>query len=237
MEPPVHASSPLPHIGDLAFSAEDFPALYRRLTMLNFPLPVADILELRSALNIATDCQHERGADRARAARFAEIYRTQLSDLGVSQVKHVERLTCLLALLDELHSTHRRAARTTERQLRGAFNDNSHALRYSLRLAGVMGTGLLLSIGFLGAHSAVWVMRTLSVGTGYLSLDAFYSVTLLLRQRRTLATQLQQHSANSIETVVWPTLLRNLALVLGYSRGDSAQTAFVLDDAQDVRSA
>ena len=230
-------TSNLPHIGDLEFSPEDFPALYRRLTILEFPLPVADILELRSALNIAIDGHHEQRADSARPIRLAEIYRDDLSRLGVTQPKHVERLTCLLGLLDELHTIHRQAARTSERVLHQALRDNAQARQYSLRLGLIMGAGLLLVLALIGHGDIAWGTKTLAAITGYLSLDAFYAIGLLLRQRQSLRARLRQQTGTSIETIRWPTLIRNLALILGYARGDRAETAFLLDDSQDLRSA
>lgn len=227
-----------PHTGDLEFSPANFPVLYGKLAALDFPLPVAEILELRGVLNDAMDLRTENEAGLGRRRRLVALYHDQMVQMGVQQPKHRERLASLLGVLDELHTLHRRNTRETRRALEAEMDANHDARRCSVRIGLFMGIlwTLVAALWWRDGSAGLLLKATWAAAT-YLSLDSFYSLALLNRQSRALTGMLRGQTLEEGDEVQWPLLVRNLALILGYARGQSAELAFTLDESEGARSA
>lgn len=209
-------------------SPANFPDFYRRLVGLRFPLEVADILELRYSLNHAVDHRLDPTASRD-YVHFCSLHRPQMVALGISQEHHAERLFKILAMLRELHLAHSIESRDTEAKLRAALARNDKASAQSRGYGKIaLGVALIAVSLWAALINPGWFIRILTVATAYLSADYFYSLTILRRERNILGGQLQTLLNRRVHALNWPTVVRNLALILGYAQISGVE-AFVVE--------
>lgn len=215
-------------------SPGNFPDFYRRMVGLRFPLEVADILELRDSLNQAVDHRLEPTASRD-YIHFCSLHRPQIAALGINKDHHAQRLFKLLAMLRELHLAHSIESRDAEAKLRAALARNEKASTQSRGYAKVaLGVALIAASLWVALIDPGWFVRIVTVAAGYLSADYFYSLTILQRERNILGGQLRTLLDRRVHALNWPTVVRNLALILGYARISGVQAFVVEGDAVEA---
>lgn len=234
----VHDPAPFASGADGAAKAlpspANFPEFYRRLVGLRFPLDVADILELRYSLNHAVDHRLEPTASRD-YVHFCSLHRPQIAALGINKDHHVQRLFKLLAMLRELHLAHSIESRDAEAKLRAALARNEKASAQSRGYAKVaLGVALIAASLWLALINPGWFVRIVTVAAAYLSADYFYSLTILRRERNILGGQLQTLLNRRVHALNWPTVVRNLALILGYAKISGVEAFVVEGDPADA---
>ncbi len=195
----------------------EFHAFYTRFMGLRFPMPVAEVLEWRYAIN--------HGVDRYREPPPTPDYRefrAQLSQaidsFSIHNVHHRERLLKILAMLRELHYTHSLQSRTDEERLRARMRDNREARRRSAHYGlYALLVAILSSILWL-ATSPGWPVATLALLAAWLSLDYFHSLPVLDREHAQLNRELNEVLRKRVSTIEWKSLIHKLALVLGFKQ-------------------
>lgn len=205
-----------------------FSDFYKKLVTLRFPLEVAEILELRYMFNSAVDHMVEPQLTRD-FRDFCEQRRRDIEALRIDKAHHISRLTKLLAALRQFHLAHTIDSRDTEAYLRKALANNARAATLSLRYGKWTLGATLVAIGLWAAliHPGWWVQLATFV-LGYLSADYFYSLSTLKRERSALSAQLQDVLNRRVSALQWPTLTKNVALILGYAKISGVE-AFVLE--------
>jgi hypothetical protein len=209
------ASQLFPH-GRL--DAASFAAFYQCLMQLNFPLPVAEVLELRDLLNHSADaCPVPEPTPDYRALR--ERFLTELDALEINRPHHRERLLRVLALLRTLHYEHALASRDAEVRLRLALAAGSEQQLRSRR-------GARLALALMLSGTLVWSALdepglAVQAGTalaGALALAGYRTVPLLEREHQRLRRELQRVLRERVPAVDWKRLIERLALILGFRR-------------------
>lgn len=213
----------------LPASPDEFGSFYRKLSALRFPLDVAEILELRYVFNHAIDQAGEPSAT-PDYRHFRDQRLIELERLGVDQPHHVERLLKLLTVVRELHLRHSLHSRDTELSLRKAAIANHAATEQSRRYGKytLFGLALVASFWLVLYQPAWWVYVGIAIGS-YFSLDYFYSLSILKRERGVLAQRLEALLGRRVAALNWAAVVKNTALVLGYARLRGIE-AFVLHD-------
>lgn len=213
-DPSVHLSG---HLVDLKGAPERFSPFYRKLIELRFPLAVAEILELRSLFNEALDGYED--FTQADPQVFLEMHRQEFEALGIDKTTHKDRLARLIAVMRELHLLHSNNSSENEQRLHEALEQNLRAQRRSVRYGWFCLTVAIL-IGLLWAVAAPHsvVLKTLGVLMCYLFCDYFYGLSILRQEQNVLSRQLSEVVSGRIARPNWRTLIRHLAVVLGYAR-------------------
>lgn len=223
------------NLGKLNSSPENFSPFYRKLAQLRFPLPVADVLELRYLFNHAIDQMPE--PERTRDFHhFREARQAEMEAVGIDTGRHGQRLLKLLAVLRQLHLVHIIESRDAEAQLRRALEGNEKAARASVRYGKVSLVAALVAGTFWWLADVHWWTTALAVGLGYLSADYFYSLSILKRERSLLQERLDEVLAKRVSGLHWPLLIRNIALILGYARIDGVEAFEMHGEADDARA-
>ncbi|MHB1950613.1 MAG: hypothetical protein ACYCQK_03985 [Acidiferrobacteraceae bacterium] len=219
---------------DLRSSHETFSQLYRHLLELRFPLDVAEILELRSLLNQLIDQEKDVQED---PALVMELHRIEFDALGIAQPAHKDRLARLMVALRSWHVRHRNASRAQENRLRKALADNHRARKRSIQY----GKACLVPALALFALSAVagwhaWLIKGVALLLGYLFCDHFHSLVALGKQHRQLDGKLAQLVAARVPSLNANSLLRQVALILGYGRVKGVEPFMLEDQAERLRA-
>ncbi|MFQ5995092.1 MAG: hypothetical protein ACE5K1_08340 [Acidiferrobacterales bacterium] len=206
-------------LGDLEVTAQDFPSFYNSLLGLRFPIDVSEVLELRFVLNHAADLFNERRKDDAADYRFREALEAAINSFGVKNRHHRERLTRILTMIRDLHTTHIVESRVTELRLRSALAENRKARAQTVRqgLYSLIAT-IFAALTWIGLSEPGWIIKLLTLGLAYMAWESFHSLPSLDRQPETLKPVLAEVMRRRIESVNWKRLIHKLSLVLGYKQ-------------------
>jgi hypothetical protein len=197
-------------------TVDTFPAFYTKLVSLQFPLAVSDVIEIRGVINQAADDFIEPVPTKGQL-RFVQAIRSAIGELGIDTPHHAERLIHVLVMLRCLRYAHHAIARQARRRLSRCQQENLAAKRVSIKY----GVGTLVATAasamvWLGIDDVAWPVKVGTVLFGYLCFDYFYSLSSLTQDYRHLGQQLEALEQERVRVFDWKTLVKHVALVLGY---------------------
>lgn len=224
-------------VSKLQTTPEAFASFYRRLVDLQFPLDVAEVLELRYQFNHAIDHAPEQVAS-ADFNHFRATHLKEVESLGLDSHRHSDRLVRLLAWVRELHLQHSIDSRNQENYLRRALGNNAKARERSRRYANIAGVATLaLTAAWWIIPNPAWWAHAIVLAGLYFSGDYFYSLSILKREQVLLGKRLEQVLARRVRALDWRRLTRNIAIVLGYARPRGVQAFTLQGDVEDAHLA
>ena len=210
-------------------TVDTFPAFYTKLVSLQFPLAVSDVIEIRGVINQAAD-DFIKPAPTAGQRRYVQGVRSVIRELGIDAPHHIERLTHVLVMLRCLRYAHHAIARQSRRQLSRRQLDNRVARRVSIKYGiGTLAATAASAMVWLGIEDVAWPVKAGAALLAYLCVDYFYSLSALAQDYRHLAQQLAALEQERVRTFDWKTLVKHVAMVLGYTRHQAFE-AFVVTD-------
>lgn len=219
-------------IDDLArhqLNVDSFAQNYRQIMGLRFPVEVADVLEIRASLNQAIDELEPRPVTGG-IQQFNEAVYEAISQFGLKDERHINRLTKLMRIFRELHYTHNSRSHKHERSLRDQIRNNEEVKSRSIGYG--LFTFFLVIIGLLTwmiAGNALWFIK-LGIGLlAYMSFDYFMSLKTLKLEHEILNKELNMLLRNRVQTIDWKSLLQKTAMVLGF-KNDSGVDVFLLNE-------
>ncbi|HUW98459.1 MAG TPA: hypothetical protein VMV40_06405 [Acidiferrobacter sp.] len=215
-------SNPKPALSDylarLPSSPELFPFFYRGLISLHFPIDVAEILELRYLSHHIIDHAENDGQGHE-FGEFAAARGVDMDSIHIRKAGHRERLSQLLFLIREYHLAHVASSSADELRLQAAINENQFAQHQSKRYGKTASVLLMVAaLGLILSNPPVALAEGLMLVLSYLSLDYFYSLSLLKREERILGVELHEALRRRVRTVNWKSVVRQTAVILGYAR-------------------
>jgi hypothetical protein len=210
-----------PESDDLAaqrLTADSFSGFYRKLIELRFPLDVAEVIDLRDIINQALDGFVEPVVSTRGNRRFVAAVRSEMQVLGVDRADYQAKLTRILVMLRCFQQAHN----ATSRQAGHTLRRRQQAIRKARKLSVKYGIVLLIAaiigvVACFAIEDAGWPIRAATVLLAYLSLDHFYSLTVLAQDCRRLAHALEQLRSEQVRHFEWRTLVKHVALILGYT--------------------
>ncbi len=210
--PPKHGE-----FSTLTLDVASLPAFHRALLTLRFPLLVEQVLDLRSAINLAVDSYIEQPLTRDHR-EFRDRLERVIEKAGIDS-RHRERLLKLTAMLRDLYYEHSRQSRDREQRLRDKLDENAFAQRQSRRIGVLWLLGSLTSglIWIAQAEAGLFV-KLLTAGFAYLAFDYFHSLPSLARRHEELRKDLNDLLRARVDSVDWSVTVHRLALVLGYKK-------------------
>lgn len=193
---------------------------------LRFPLDVAEIIDLRDVIKHASD-DFAAHPHKRQSRRFGAVASAQIEALGVRATHHREKLLQILIMLRDLHHAHRLRSRETEHSLRRRCAANREARKVSIKY-GVLALGAtaVAVATWAGLGDVSWPVKTVTVLLAYVSLDCFYSLSLLNRYYGRLGQELDIVHRQRVRSFKWRALAYKIALILGYLH-PAAISAFV----------
>lgn len=222
-----------PTTDDLArqqLTVDTFVQNYRYITGLRFPVEVADVLEIRASLNQAIDDRQPKQLSSG-LQQFNEAVYEAISQFGLKDDRHINRLTKLMSVFRELHHLHTTRSRKHERSLRNQIKTNEEARTRSIGYG--LFTFFLVIIGLLSwmiAGNALWFIK---IGIGllaYMSFDYFMSLKTLKLEHDILNTELNMLLRQRVNSIDWKSLLQKTAMILGFKKV-SGVDVFLMNDA------
>jgi hypothetical protein len=215
---------------------ECFYFFYKKLVELRFPLDVAEVLDLRYLLNQAIDASEATNAT-PDYRHFREARENEFDALGIEKKRDRDRLLKLLALIREFHYVHSVASRDTEKALRKALADNEKAAAQSRRYGRIaLLVALTTAAVWLGFSEPGWPVKIVAAAGTYLSVDYFYSLSILKREQTLLGQRLDDVLSRRVKALNWKRLSRNIALTLGYAKISGVE-AFLLEREAETEDA
>ena len=210
-------------------TVDTFPAFYTKLVSLQFPLAVSDVIEIRGVINQAAD-DFIKPAPTPAQRRYVQRVHSVIRELGIDAPHHIERLTHVLVMLRCLRYAHHAIARQSRRQLSRRQLDNRVARRVSIKYGiGTLAATAASAMVWLGIEDVAWPVKAGAALLAYLCVDYFYSLSALAQDYRHLAQQLEALEQERVRTFDWKTLVKHVAMVLGYTRHQAFE-AFVVTD-------
>ena len=227
-----------PKSDDLAaqrLAVDSFPDFYRKLTRLRFPLDVAEVIDLRDIINQAAG-EFSEPAATAGYRRFVAAVRPEIEALGVERPDHTAKLTHILVMLRCLHQAHSTTVREARRTLRWRQRANREARRLSIKYGAVLLVGTIVgSLAWLAIGDMAWWVKAAILLVAYLALDYFFSLTVLAQDHRRLSQALEQLRGEHVRHFEWRTLVKHVALILGYTHRFATEPFLVSTDDDAVR--
>ena len=211
-------------------TVDTFPAFYTKLISLQFPLAVSDVIEIRGVINQAAD-DFVKPAPTTGQLRYVQAIGSAIRELGVDAPHHVDRLTHVLVMLRCLRYAHHAIARQARRQLSRRQRDNRAARKVSIKYGVWTFVATTASaMVWLGIDDVAWPVKAGTVLFAYLCVDYFYSLSALAQDYRHLGQQLEALEQERVRTFDWKTLVKHVALVLGYTRHQAVEPFVVFDE-------
>lgn len=211
-------------------TVDTFPAFYTKLVSLKFPLAVSDVIEIRGVINQAADDFVEPVPTKGQL-RFVQAISSAIRELGIDAPHHADRLTHVLVMLRCLRYAHHAIARQARRRLSRRQRENLAARRVSIKYGVWTLVAMTASaMAWLGIDDVPWPVKVGTVLFGYLCLDYFYSLSALTQDYRHLGQQLETLDQERVRVFDWKTLVKHVALVLGYTRHQAVEPFVVFDE-------
>lgn len=222
-----------PKSDDLAtqrLSVDSFPDFYRKLVCLRLPLDVAEVIDLRDIINQAAG-EFTEPVPTAGCRRFVAAVRAEIDALGIDRTDHRAKITHILVMLRCLQQAHRATARQAGRALCRRQSANREARRLSIRYGIMLLVAAIIGlIAWLAMEEVTWPVRAATVLLAYLAFDYFFSLTVLAQDYRRLTHALEQLRGEQIRHFEWRTLVKHIALVLGYTHRFATEPFLVSAD-------
>lgn len=215
----------------LTLDVVSLPAFHRALLTLRFPLPVEQVLDLRSAINLAVDSYVEPPLTRDHR-EFRDRLERVIEKAGIDS-RHRERLLKLTAMLRDLYYEHSRQSRDREQRLRDKLDESAFAQRQSRRIGVLWLLGALTSglVWFSQAEAGPFV-KLLTAGFAYLAFDYFHALPSLQRRHKELHGELNDVLRTRVDSVDWSITVHRLALVLGYKKESGVEVFRLRSDSE-----
>ncbi len=206
------------NLAEYSLTAATFPAFYRMISAMRFPIAVEKVLDLRSLINHTADA-FEEPTDSPQNREFQESLLAAIHSFGIENRHYSERLLRLLTVVRGLHYQHTIESRDAEQRLRAAHADNrrarSHSARYGIYALVAM-TGCAVS--WYAMLQPGWPVKLLTLSFAVLALDYFHSLPKLDQERDTYSRELNEVLRQRITDLNWRTLIHKLSLILGYKQ-------------------
>ncbi len=226
MKNTIHHSDDL---AQLQLGQDTFVQYYREIIGLQFPIEVADVLELRATLNQAIDDRNP-GQVKHGLHQFNEAVASAIDVFGLKDDRHIGRLTKLMSIFRDLKHSHNERSRKQERSLRKQIKTNQNARTRSISYGLV--TFFLVIAGLLTwmiAGNALWFIK-ISIGLlAYMSVDYFLSLKTLKIEHDILTSELNVLLRRKIQSIDWQSLIQKTAMILGF-RNISGIDVFLLNE-------
>lgn len=212
--------------------AENFPAFYRFIGKLRFPLPVADIWELRDFINNAADGFKSLAPTRD-YREFTEALDQAIESYQITKPHHRERLRHILTLFRELHYRNCILSRNRENRIRHWMRENRRARALSLQYGYVMlMSGLVPGFLWLFQPEIHVMARVAAVVLPVLGIDFLLSLRTLDREHRILVGELNRLLRERVNKVDWKQLIYKLSLLLGFKHVEGITVFHSLDSGE-----
>ena len=224
--------------GDLTnheLTIESFPAFYRMLLGLRFPIDVADVIEIRGIINTSAD-HFNTPPQTPDYRQFVDAMESAIDSFGIDNKRHVDKLTKVMTMMRELHYQHSVESRDQENALRLRQEENQHARAQSI----IYGLGTLLLTIFsiilwVSMGEPSWYIKLSAILFSFVTWDYFHSLTTLSKETRVLMQELNDTLRKRIVSLNWKQLIHKLSLVLGYKKV-SGVNVFLFEDSNYDRS-
>ena len=203
-------------VSTLQLNAAGFTDFYRTLVGLRFPLPVDEVLELRSLINHAVD-RYRPPTLTPDVRQFRDALEAAIDSFGVTKKHHRERLINSLCLIRDLHVTHSISSRNQEQSLRSRLDDNQRSRTRAVREA-LLSVFLLVLSGFLWftLPERHWLLLALGALSAYGAWKRFFALPDLEEDAQVMRQQLNAVLRARVRSVNWKTLIHKLAFILGF---------------------
>lgn len=222
-----------PKSDDLAtqrLTVDSFPGLYRQLVQLRFPLDVAEVIDLRDIINQASDGFVEPVPTKG-YRQLVTAVRSEIEALSIDRADHRAKLTHILIMLRCFQQAHIATSRQARHALRRRQRANREARRLSMKYGALLLVAAIVGVfAWLMIEDVAWPVRAGTVLLAYLSLDYFYSLTALAQDYRHLTHALEQLRSEQIRHFEWRTVVRHVALILGYTHRLASEPFLVSAD-------
>ncbi len=206
------------NLAEYGLSAITFPAFYKKITSMRFPIAVAEVLELRSLINHTADC-FEEPTDSPQNREFRDSLLAAIHSFGIDNRHHAERLLRLLTVIRGLHYQHTIESRDAEQRLRASQADNRESRARSV-LYGTyaMAAMTACAVGWYLTKQPGLPVKLLTLLFAVLGLDYFHALPRLDRERENYAKEISEVLRQRIDSLNWRTLIHKLSLILGYKQ-------------------
>ncbi|MDH5648756.1 MAG: hypothetical protein OEY67_03795 [Gammaproteobacteria bacterium] len=217
-------------------TVETFPAFYRTIMALRFPIDVADVMELRDIINHSTD-RFSLPPVTPDYRQFVNALQGAIDSFGIENKRHSERLIKVFTMFRHLHYRHSIRSRDKEFELRQLQSDNrlaySRSMRYAMVsiLAAVTG-----SMAWLSLTEPGWGLKGAVIFFSYLSLDYFHSLGTLERELKIITRELNAVLRERVNSLNWKTMIHKLSLILGFKRIEGINV-FLMNNSADFGDA
>ena len=220
---------PITEFAKLSLAPRQFHLFYRAVINLQFPLKVADVLELRYLVNHAAD-RFEEPLRTPDYRHFRERMLELMDSLALHNKRHRERMLRILAMLREQHYAHSVASRDEEARLRAAVTRNRNAHAQSVRYGRffLSATAASALVWYLMPEPG-WLVKLIAAVFVFVAWDNFHALPVLDRSHGELTRQLNDALRRRVVRVDWRRLIDRLSLVLGY-RHPRGLAVFVADE-------
>lgn len=199
-------------------TTKNFFQFYRNLIGLRFPIPVADVLDLRYLINHSVDnfCQPDDLPD---YRSFRNALRTAIHSFGVEKERFTERLLNILAMLREIHYHHSIESRDAERKLRDAMKINRDARKKS-KIYGFYSliATILSGLTWVLMSQPGWLIKLVTITAIYMTWDYLYSIKTLDNDIKILRKRLNMVIRDRVNSLDWKLMIHKLSMLLGYKQ-------------------
>lgn len=206
------------NLADFTLTVESFPAFYKRIAAMRFPIAVEEVLELRDLINQSLEV-FDQPADNPQSRDFKDSLLTAIHSFGIENDRHCKRLLNILAMLRDLHYQHSISSRDADKKLRRELAANrkarSHSARYGL--LSILAT-IVCGMVWIGvAEAALW-QKLLTAGFAFFAWDYHHSLPSLDKEITRLTAGLNNVLRNRVDTLNWKTLIHKISLILGFKQ-------------------
>ena len=109
--------------------------------------------------------------------------------------------------------------------------ENRGARRVSIKYgAWTLAATVIGAIAWLSINGVAWPVKVGTVLFGYLCVDYFYSLSALAQDYRSVRQQLEALEQEKVRAFDWKTLVKHVALILGYIRHSSIEPFLIVGD-------
>ena len=205
-------------LAEYGLTAATFPAFYKKINSMRFPIAVEEVLDLRSLINHTADA-FEEPTNSQQNREFQESLLAAIHSFGIENRHHSERLLRLLTVVRGLHYQHMIESRDAEQQLRAAQADNRKARSRSVRygIYALLVTAACAVDWFMTLRPG-WPVKLLTLSFAVLALDYFHSLPRLDQERDSYSREINEVLRQRVNSLNWRTLIHKLSLILGYKR-------------------
>lgn len=202
---------------------------------LSFPADVADVMELRDAINHAADNQYRNRADDD-SSFFSRTLELVIGTANIDAKHREKRLLKILSLFRDLYHTHGINSRDKELGIRCLMDENRRANMRSKHFGiGCFVGTILCTIAFFAMPAPGWPLQVFTLFLAYLTWDYFHSLSVLDRDIKILTKELNTVLRARVDDVDWEALIEKLALLLGYKRTHEMDM-FIVNNNSDFKS-